>query len=280
MRLLKSMMILLVCSCLVTACTTLRHSQRMEIDNGQIAYATLGEGPLTIVLEAGLGDGMGSWDGIFEELSSITKVFAYSRPGYLPSSATKKPRTPEQIVDDLRLLLMRSGTHPPYLLVGHSLGGLYMLNFIERYPDEVAGAVLIDSRHPMMTQACHEQDLSNCSLPTVLYALLPSHVRREYDDAQQSWMPATIGDTPLVVVSRASDEGMESDALQALWMEMQTGLSELSGRSQHLIAEHAGHYVHKQEPERVIEGINWVISEWHSGQAKAKADISVLSNKD
>lgn len=280
MQLLKSMMILLVCSCLVTACTTLRHSQRIEIDNGQIAYASLGEGPLTIVLEAGLGDGMGSWDGIFEELSSITKVFAYSRPGYLPSSATKRPRTPEHIVDDLRLLLNRSGNHPPYLLVGHSLGGLYMLNFIERYPEEVAGVVLIDSRHPMMTQACLEKNLSSCKLPKALYVLLPSHVRHEYDGAQEPKLPSTMGDTPLVVVSRAPSQGKESDALQTLWVEMQIGLSELSDRSQHLIAEHAGHYVHKQEPERVIEGINWVISEWHSGQAKAKTEISVFSNAD
>lgn len=262
MQRLKNIFSLLVCCFLVTSCTTLRHSKTVKIDNERVAYATLGEGPLTIVLEAGLGDGMGSWDGIFEELSSITKVFAYSRPGYAPSSATTRPRTAEQIVDDLRQLLKRSGNSPPYILVGHSLGGIYMLNYIERFPEEVAGVVLVETRHPLLTQACLEQGLSKCKLPSVMYALLPSHVKHEYDDAQQAKMPVTMGDTLLVVVSRAPHQGQESDAWQTLWQEMQVGLSELSERSQHLIAKRAGHYVHKEEPERVIEGVSWVMSNW------------------
>ncbi|MCU7930538.1 MAG: alpha/beta hydrolase [Candidatus Thiodiazotropha sp. (ex Codakia rugifera)] len=262
MRILKNVFSLLVCCFLVISCTTLRHSKTVKVNNERVAYATLGEGPLTIVLEAGLGDGMGSWDGIFEALSSITKVFAYSRPGYTPSSATSRPRTAEQIVDDLRQLLKSSEHSPPYVLVGHSLGGLYMLNYVERFPEEVAGVVLVDARHPLLTQACLEQGLSQCNLPSVMYALLPSHVKREYDDAQQTKIPVTMGDTPLAVISRAPHQGQESDAWQTLWHEMQVGLSELSERSQHLIAERAGHYVHKEESERVIEGVNWVVSHW------------------
>jgi pimeloyl-ACP methyl ester carboxylesterase len=195
-----------------------------------------------------------------DELSEISRVFAYSRPGYLPSGATDRPRTPRQIVDELRQLLRRTGHVPPYLLVGHSLGGLYMHNFVERFPEEVIGVVLVDGRHPMMTQTCLRRELSGCNMPRLLQAILPAHALAEYEAAQVARMPATMGDKPLAVVSRAPDRGMESAAWMALWSEMQLDLSELSGRSRYLVAQRAGHYVHQDEPERVLEGVNWVLS--------------------
>ncbi|PVV13547.1 MAG: hypothetical protein B6D77_04260 [gamma proteobacterium symbiont of Ctena orbiculata] len=270
-RLLNGFVMALICVCLLTACTTLRNVKHQPIEGTRIGYASLGQGPATIVLEAGLGDGMASWDGIMDELSEITRVFAYSRPGYFPSSATDRLRTPQQVVDDLRHLLKRTGHRPPYLLVGHSMGGLYVLNFVERYPDEVAGVVLVDGRHPMTTQACLERGLSGCNMPHLMQALLPSHALEEYQAAQSTRMPVTMGDKPLAVISRAPDRGMTSAAWRALWSEMQEDLSELSGRSRHLVAEHGGHYVHKDEPERVIEAVNWVFSNW-------RADVGSVSD--
>jgi pimeloyl-ACP methyl ester carboxylesterase len=257
----------LLCATLTSACTTMRHADRQQLDDTQIGYAALGEGPLTIVLEAGLGDGMASWDGIINDLSEISRVFAYSRPGYAPSSDTDRPRTPRQIVDDLRQLLQLTGNSPPYVLVGHSLGGLYVLDFVERYPDEVAGVVLVDSRHPMMTQACLRRALSGCTLPRLLQLSLPGQALDEYEASQAARPPVTMGDIPLAVVSRTPQRGMESAAWRALWSEMQLGLSELSTRSRHLVATRAGHYVHKDEPELVVEGVGWVFSSWldHAG---------------
>ncbi len=259
-RLVKGFTTAVICVSLLTACTTLRHAHLQQIGDSRIGYASIGEGPVTIVLEAGLGDGMASWNGIMDELSEISRVFAYSRPGYLPSGATDRPRTPRQIVDELRQLLRRTGHVPPYLLVGHSLGGLYMLNFVERFPEEVIGVVLVDGRHPMMTQTCLRRELSGCNMPRLLQAILPAHALAEYEAAQVARMPATMGDKPLAVVSRAPDRGMESAAWMALWSEMQLDLSELSGRSRYLVAQRAGHYVHQDEPERVLEGVNWVLS--------------------
>ncbi|MEW8506096.1 MAG: alpha/beta fold hydrolase [Candidatus Thiodiazotropha sp.] len=262
MRFLKTVAMAMLCGSLLGACTTMRHAEQQQLGDGRIGYAAIGEGRLTIVLEAGLGDGMASWDGIMDELSEISRVFAYSRPGYLPSSRTERPRTPGQIVDDLRQLLRQTGHAPPYLLVGHSLGGLYMLDFVERYPNEVAGVVLVDSRHPLMTQACLQRELRGCTMPRLMQALLPGHALDEYRAAQVDRVPVTMGDKPLAVISRAPKSGMESMAWVALWSEMQLGLSELSRRSTHLVAHHGGHYVHKDEPERVVEGVKWVFSSW------------------
>ena len=84
-RLIKGFVMALVCVCLLTACTTLRNVKHQQLEGTRIGYASLSEGPVTIVLEAGLGDGMASWDGVMDELSEVTRVFAYSRPGYFPS---------------------------------------------------------------------------------------------------------------------------------------------------------------------------------------------------
>ncbi|MES9988852.1 MAG: alpha/beta hydrolase [Candidatus Thiodiazotropha endolucinida] len=263
-RLLKDLAVVVISGCLLTACTTLRHSERVELEGSAVGYASVGEGDVTIVLESGLGDGMTSWDGIMDELAQISRVFAYSRPGYFPSRASNRSRNPDQVVDELRLLLKQTGHTPPYLLVGHSLGGLYVLNFVERYPGEVAGVVLVDGRHPMMTQACLKRALNGCSMPSLVQSLLPRHAVDEYKAAQTSRLPVTMGDKPLAVISRAPGHGMNSAGWDKLWSEMQVDLAELSSRSIHLVARRGGHYVHKDEPDRVIEGINWVLSKVRS----------------
>ncbi|MES9828030.1 MAG: alpha/beta hydrolase [Candidatus Thiodiazotropha sp.] len=209
-RFLKGLAVVVIGGCLLTACTTLHHSERIEMEGDSVGYASVGEGDVTIVLESGLGDGMTSWDGIMDELARISRVFAYSRPGYFPSSASNRSRNPERIVDELHLLLKRTGHSPPYLL---SLGGLYVLNF----------------------KAAHT-----------------------------SRLPVTMGDKPLAVISRAPGHGMNSAGWDKLWSEMQVDLAELSRRSIHLVARRGGHYIHKDEPDRVIEGINWVLSKVRS----------------
>jgi len=208
-----------------------------------------------------MGDGMASWKSVFEPLSSLSQVFAYSRPGYDLSDDTARPRTPNQIVDDLRRVLSLTGNRPPYLLVGHSLGGIYMLRFAELYPDEVAGMVLLDARHPMFTKACLDRELAFCDLPSVIRPLLPSHVLNEHDAVQDERMPATLGDTPLVVISQGRIELLESKSFQALWHEMQVELSELSSRSRYVIAEDAGHYIHQEAPELLLQGVQWVLEQ-------------------
>ncbi len=244
---------------LLSSCVTLLNSETVDVGDTEFVYATLGQGPLTLVLESGLGDGMDSWESIFEEISLISKVFAYSRPGYGKSESTSRPRNKQQIVRDLRELLRNSGQHPPYVLVGHSLGGDYMLHYAEAYPQEVAGVVLVEARHPDFSRLCMEKGLSGCEVPTVIYSLWSEHVKHEYDAAQQMKLSGSIGNIPLVVISRSPDSGgMESDDFISLWMDTQKTLTNFSTNSVHIVAKNAGHYVHKDEPSTVTKGVRWV----------------------
>lgn len=121
--------------------------------------------------------------------------------------------------------------------------------------------VLLDARHPMFTKACLNRGLAFCDLPSAIRPLLPSHVLNERDAVQDGRMPVTLGDTPLVVISRGRLELLESKSFQALWHEMQVGLSELSSRSRHMVAEDAGHHLHQEAPELLLQGIQWVLEQ-------------------
>lgn len=105
-----------------------------------------GTGSPVIVMEAGSGETSLSWRNIPAELSKYATVVSYDRAGYAWSEPAASERTGDNVVNELRTALRAEGLKGPYLLVGHSLGGLYTRLFAEKYPNEVAGLVLIDAR--------------------------------------------------------------------------------------------------------------------------------------
>jgi pimeloyl-ACP methyl ester carboxylesterase len=102
----------------------------------------------TVVLEAGLMSTLLSWTELQRGLSQSFRVVSYDRAGLGWSDAGPMPRTSDRIVDELHALLCRAGVPPPYILVGHSFGGLTMPLFAIRYAQETAGVVLVDPVAP------------------------------------------------------------------------------------------------------------------------------------
>ncbi|MBV1774597.1 alpha/beta hydrolase [Burkholderiaceae bacterium DAT-1] len=102
----------------------------------------------TVVFENGARETLDTWDQVIADIGKDMTTFAYNRPGYGKSPETSDPRDGRTIVDALRLRLQQQGLKPPYLLVGHSMGGLYMQLFARLYPQEVRGVVLVDSLYP------------------------------------------------------------------------------------------------------------------------------------
>ena len=112
--------------------------------------------PMVVVFEAGSRGTIDKWGSVLEGASRDATVFAYNRPGYGNSDDAATPRDGRTVVEELRQLLRHKGLNPPYLLVGHSLGGLYMQLFARAYPDEVKGLVLVDAMYPRMVKATHD----------------------------------------------------------------------------------------------------------------------------
>jgi pimeloyl-ACP methyl ester carboxylesterase len=106
-----------------------------------------GSGGPTVILDAGIGCNSLDWALVQPEIAKFARVCSIDRAGSAWSEASSKPRTSEVIVDEMRTLLKKSNIPGPYILVGHSFGGLNAQLYANKYPNEVAGVVLVDSAH-------------------------------------------------------------------------------------------------------------------------------------
>jgi pimeloyl-ACP methyl ester carboxylesterase len=117
----------------------------VDIGGYRLHINCTGTGSPTVILDAGLGGSSLDWSKIQPGVARFTRVCSYDRAGYGWSDTGPGPRTSQQIVQELHLLLVHAQINGPYLLVGHSVGGLNMRLYAYRYPAEVAGMVLLDS---------------------------------------------------------------------------------------------------------------------------------------
>ena len=123
--------------------------QLIDVGGHRLHIHCTGSGRPTVVLEPGLGEPSANMAGrIAPEIAMTTRVCVYDRAGRGWSQAASAPQDGVQVATDLHTLLQRAGENGPYVLAGHSAGGLYVLNFAHLYPQQVAGVVLLDSMHP------------------------------------------------------------------------------------------------------------------------------------
>ncbi len=126
--------------------------KRIDIGGYCLHIQTAGEGPITVVLDAGMTFPSLDWSLVQPKIASFTRVCSYDRAGLGWSDPSPYPRTAEQIVTELHTLLKKAKIPKPYLLVGHSMGGIHMRLFAARYPEEVVGLVLVDASHEAMLE--------------------------------------------------------------------------------------------------------------------------------
>jgi pimeloyl-ACP methyl ester carboxylesterase len=121
----------------------------VSVGSHKLHIRCMGEGCPTVILESGTPGTSIEWSAwVQPEVARATRVCAYDRAGLGWSEAGSGPRDAEQITSELHTLLENSGIEGPYVLVGHSVGAHHVRVYAERYPDEVAGTVLVDATHP------------------------------------------------------------------------------------------------------------------------------------
>src|SRR5438552_9670650 len=106
-----------------------------------------GSGGPSVVFDSGLSATGRSWSQVAPQAAALARVCTYDRANTGRSERAPTPRTSQDLVNDLRTLLKNAGIQPPYVLVGHSLGGLNVRLFASEYRSDVAGIVLVDSAH-------------------------------------------------------------------------------------------------------------------------------------
>jgi pimeloyl-ACP methyl ester carboxylesterase len=122
----------------------------ISVDGHRLHIDCQGSGGPTVVLESSLAGWSIDWSRVQPELARTNRVCSYDRAGYGWSDPGPLPRTPQRLVSELHDLLRAAGERPPYVLVGHSLGGLLVRLYAGTYPKEVVGLVLVEAAHEDM----------------------------------------------------------------------------------------------------------------------------------
>jgi pimeloyl-ACP methyl ester carboxylesterase len=250
----------------------------VEVGGGRrlhINCSGLAAGGPTIVLESGAGNAASAWDRVQPEVAKFARVCSYDRAGLGRSDPVPAARTIVALTEDLHSLLVNAKVSGPYILVGHSLGGILVRLYASYYPGEVAGMVLVDSAHEdepdrgmalippdtlraMLKQAKPEdlilrsaERIDGCSIRAVMNAL--------------NWH----GEIPLIVLTQGRPYGPDmvvvpSIATEAyrLHLALQRELVSRSPKGRHVIAEKSGHLIHQDQPELVVSAIRDVIEEY------------------
>ena len=255
-------------------------SSHVFVDLGEYRLFMMkaGQGTPLVILEAGAGDESTTWHGIFQAVAQFTQVMAYDRAGLGQSDAAPRPRTAWQLTDDLHELLRMAQLEGPYVLVGHSLGALMSRLYAQRYPQDVAGLVLIDGPHPdqgsrfasaLTATGYHQHELVQPILERAAGGTSEAHPEGlDFASSLAQIDPAhRFGALPLVVVASGKPHAEDmSDlpqpaalAFDRAWDEMQRDLAKLSIKGMHITAKHSGHYIHWEEPDLVVEAIHQIV---------------------
>lgn len=217
-----------------------------------------GKGKRTVILEAGLGDTLEVWNSVQPLIAAkCARTLAYNRAGYLGSDNSNDPRDSATIVAELRAELQRQNIKPPYVLVGHSLGGLYMQYFARNYPQEVAGLVLVDSTHWEQSLAMGNQANTPYNSRTAVTLFMPWIMRREISDSvsagkQVHASPVASG-VPTIVLSSTRGPPGETPSARALSARLQDEIAADFPASDHVRVDDSGHYIQRDHPEAVVE---------------------------
>lgn len=255
----------------------------------QIEVNVFGHGSPAIVIEPSFGGSAREWQPIAEELAAVTTVVTYDRAPYGASSRARDRRTPVDISRDLHAVLEAAGVTGPLVLVGFSVGGLYVRRYAAMYPSDVSGMVLIESSHEGQTPILNRVFTWKVRLEGLLFYPQTIFSRRAYREGADRWSlirewrsfrgltaadkplgPGDLGNKPLVVVTRA-DGGPYGGRQWELWHAFHAEQARLSGNSRHVVSALHEHELYKNDPTLVITVIEQVVDSARTGDLLTNA---------
>ncbi len=286
----------------------------VEVAGKKMHIDCIGEGSPAVVLDSGLGDSYVSWLKVQPQIAKFVRVCSYDRAGLGYSDSSSQTRTSKVIAQELHALLQAAKIAPPYILVGHSMGGFDVRLYASLYRDQVGGMVLVDASHPdqetrfplevknMEGTWLREAEFLEYTMPFGIPRLLGLcesdpvqraaecnfHSARENvaelkavsESAAQTATTPSLGDMPLAVLShdpeKASSEFPPDLAkpINEAWEKMQEEMAHLSTRGTQTIVKNSSHYIQIDQPDAVIDAVHSVVEQARQSPAASASPHS------
>jgi predicted alpha/beta hydrolase family esterase len=213
---------------------------RVEMGGWSLYLKCEGDGSPTVVLDAGFYDSHTVWVPVESDVSRSTRTCSYDRAGVGDSDprASREREVPaEQVVDELHELLARAKIPPPYVVVGHSLGGLNASLLAARHPEDVAGIVFVDPTNPdYFGRGRTEPEQRGAAI--------------SYETAYDTVRSVKLGDRPTAVLLSWEERASSEPDARALTRRSSNSM---------LVRTETGHGIHRELPELVAETIDVVV---------------------
>jgi pimeloyl-ACP methyl ester carboxylesterase len=284
----------------------------IDVGGYRLHLNCIGAGSPTVVIEAGWGDSSVSWSSWVQPAAArTTRVCTYDRAGMGYSDPGPLPRTAQQFARELHTLLVRADVPGPYVLVGHSLGGLLVRVFTHEYPTDVVGVVLIDSMSPSTATSSASGIPAQSDAPSIVDWLLTLPARTGLLRLLAGPLQLSAGLSPEVAnaytaysvtprsLQAGIDEGRgmpdslaQAGAVKSFgalplivlsrgvvpgqdqdWQRMQTELLALSSSSQQLFADKSGHSIQLDQPEAAVSAIEKMVEQTRARASRPLDDI-------
>jgi pimeloyl-ACP methyl ester carboxylesterase len=246
----------------------------------RLALTRSGAGAPVVVLETGLGAESDEWEPVQREVAQFTEVCRYDRANRGQSDPAPKPRSAQGAVDDLHALLSAAQVPAPYVLVGHSLGGIIVRLYAHQYPSEVAGLVLIDPSHE--DQFARMSRYLPPPFPGEPETLIqfrdfwttgwrdPDQNGEGFDflaTRTQAQAIGSLGAIPMLVLTAAEwikqappgNEG--APRMQAQWEGLHHEIMQLSSRAQQIPVKSSGHFIQREQPDIIVAAIRQMVEQ-------------------
>jgi len=232
--------------------------QKVNVGGHNLNLLIGGQGSPAVIFEGGFGTGIASWSTVQKEVAAFARTVSYDRAGLGQSDLGPKPRSAKQIATELHVALEKAGVKPPYVLVGHSFGGIYARVFADMYPKEVVGMVLIDPSQESFNDWLKKNQAARMKEAEAELAKAPEGVRAEgaateisYAEARVTKVPTGV---PVTVLTATEDPTMPADA-RTMWIEKHKEWIATVPGGRHVVVEKTGHFIQAQQPKLVIDTI-------------------------
>ena len=236
---------------LLVCCYSYGQERYVTIDQQKFRIKEFGKGDITVIFENGMSDSLETWGSIPDSISKYARVFLYDRADIGKSDSSRLERTIPNMVIELRSILHNQDINPPFVLVGHSLGGLITRYFAGNYPDEIKGLLLLDPAPESYWNSMSKKDLQNYIKGGNEWyeTKFPEKYRKEW----YQFIPNLVYMTDLKISKQLPV--ILVSATEWKWYKYHEDILKGLENSKHIELQ-GGHYIFRNHPDSTIKYIN------------------------